>query len=88
MKICILSAPGLADEMIRHTKTVLEAVCKSSYLSLEFCHGQPEEDELQSGCLLYTSNQHTGADGKTPSIKLPPAQQILQRLSRFPPGEP
>lgn len=49
MKICILSAPGLADEMIRHTKTVLEAVCKSSYLSLEFCHGQPEEDELQSG---------------------------------------
>lgn len=39
----------LADEMIRHTKTVLEAVCKSSYLSLEFCHGQPEEDELQSG---------------------------------------
>ena len=34
MKICILSAPGLADEMIRHTKTVLEAVCKSSYLSL------------------------------------------------------
>lgn len=41
MKICILSAPGLADEMIKHTKTVLEAVCKSSYLSLEFCHGQP-----------------------------------------------
>ncbi len=49
MKICILSAPGIADVMVKHAKTVLEAVCKSSYLSLEFCHGQPEESELQSG---------------------------------------
>ncbi|MDD3193472.1 MAG: isocitrate/isopropylmalate family dehydrogenase [Oscillospiraceae bacterium] len=49
MKICILSDSGLAGEMVHHAKTVLEAVCKASYLSLEFCHGQSEETELQDG---------------------------------------
>ncbi len=48
MKICILSSPGVADEMAKHTKTVLDAVCKKSYLSLDFCHRQPDPSELQN----------------------------------------
>lgn len=49
MKICILSQSGIAEEMIRQTKTVLEAVCTASFLKLEFCYGEPTESEMQDG---------------------------------------
>ncbi len=49
MKLCILSGSGPAEEIASHVKTVLEAVCKTSYLSLEFCYGRQEEMELQTG---------------------------------------
>ncbi len=77
MKICILSASALADEMIKYTKTVLEAVCKKNLPSLEFCHWQPDEAEMENGVpsretidLCRTSDavlfclQQTGACGK------------------------
>ncbi|MCI9406588.1 MAG: hypothetical protein HFK04_06715 [Oscillospiraceae bacterium] len=49
MKICILSSSALADEMVKHAKAVLEAVCKKSRPELTFCHWQPGETEMEDG---------------------------------------
>ena len=49
MKICILSCSALADEMAKHAKTVLEAVCKKNRPELTFCHWQPSQEETESG---------------------------------------
>lgn len=49
MKICILSSSALADEMVKHGKAVLEAVCKKSRPELTFCHWQPDQAEMENG---------------------------------------
>ena len=49
MKICILSGSGTAAEMIVHTKTVLDAVCKVCYLTPELVLAKVSEEELQEG---------------------------------------
>ena len=53
MKICILSGSGTAAEMIVHTKTVLDAVCKAIYLTPELVLASLSQQELEEGVPSY-----------------------------------